>query len=180
VSTATKRDDIDRQRTSKGVCYVEGDVHPDVDCLKCDSTRPLAWSAATGSACDDGNACTTTDTCNAVATCVPGPARTCDDGTTCTDDSCDPGLGCVFAPVMDGTACDDGVLCNGRDSCAAGACSTHVGFHDCGYKMYCHRPSDACQRCGDAGFVCCPDDFGNPDFCFPSTCCSDGNCRNTC
>ncbi len=83
--------------------------------------------------------------------------------------------------VMDGTPCNDGVRCNGPDQCISGACDGHEpGLFDCGYKMYCHVPSDSCLRCGDAGFVCCPNDPGQPGFCFPSECCSDNMCRNTC
>ncbi|MBK7271241.1 MAG: hypothetical protein IPI07_17545 [Flavobacteriales bacterium] len=68
-----------------------------------------------GSPCDDNSACTTGDTLDSNCTCV-GTAITCDDGGPCTIDSCDPSLGCQFAPAPD--ADGDG-LCDAIDNCPA-------------------------------------------------------------
>ena len=49
----------------------------------------------------------------------------CDDENVCTDDSCNiETKQCVFAPVADGTSCDDGFYCNGSDTCQGGVCTT--------------------------------------------------------
>ncbi len=52
--------------------------------------------------------------------CGPPPECTvdadCDDGVTCTDDTCVAGV-CVYTP--DDTVCDDGLLCNGLETCDA-------------------------------------------------------------
>jgi hypothetical protein len=70
--------------------------------------------------CDDGSACTV-DTCEG-CTCEHR-AATCDDGNACTADSCDPVAGCQHADLPDGTACGDGDVCNGDETCVAGACA---------------------------------------------------------
>jgi outer membrane protein assembly factor BamB len=46
----------------------------------------------------------------------------CDDGNPCTADACDPAVGCVHPAADDGAACDDQTVCNGHETCVAGAC----------------------------------------------------------
>src|SRR5690606_13083434 len=45
-----------------------------------------------------------------------------DDGNPCTAPSCDPGTGCGFTNVADGTSCDDVDACTMGTSCVAGVC----------------------------------------------------------
>jgi cysteine-rich repeat protein len=49
--------------------------------------------------------------------------ESCDDSNPCTADTCGPQLGCRNAPVPDGTACPDGSVCNGAETCIEGACN---------------------------------------------------------
>jgi len=77
-------------------------------------------TAGTPLVCDDGNPCTT-DSCDPAIGCVFTYA--CDDGNPCTADTCDPGTGCQHAAVADGTACPDGNVCNGDETCLAGVCT---------------------------------------------------------
>jgi hypothetical protein len=77
--------------------------------------------------------------------CVPGG---CDDGNVCTTDRCDPDRGCVHEPAS--VACDDGVLCNGADSCAGGSCSVHDGVDPCPGSSTCDPAFDACVGCTGA------------------------------
>ena len=49
-----------------------------------------------------------------------GLPAVCDDTNICTDDSCDPGMGCVFTPNL--APCDDGNACTTADACAGGIC----------------------------------------------------------
>ncbi|MEC8024237.1 MAG: hypothetical protein VX223_09910, partial [Myxococcota bacterium] len=92
--------------------------------------------------CDDGNACTEAGECQE-GECIPGAVIDCDDGVFCNgQEVCDPILGCITAtenPLEDGiactedlcneetgevlhiaddTACDDGLFCNGVESCS--------------------------------------------------------------
>ena len=73
-----------------------------------------------GLSCDaDGNVCTVGDACWSGA-CTPGPTVACDDGNVCTDDSCDPGVGCIKTANM--APCSDGNGCTTSDVCQGGAC----------------------------------------------------------
>jgi formylglycine-generating enzyme required for sulfatase activity len=65
-----------------------------------------------GEGCDDGDACTDFDQCLS-GLCTPAGPNPCDDGSDCTDTSCDPGVGCLYSPVEDGTPCgdEDGWVC---------------------------------------------------------------------
>jgi hypothetical protein len=92
--------------------------------------------------CDDGNACTTGDRCTQ-GMCKAGPATSCDDKNPCTDDSCDPKTGCTTKPKASGP-CDDGVFCNGADTCAGGACQVHAG-QPCG--QVCDEANKQCVGC---------------------------------
>jgi hypothetical protein len=78
----------------------------------CSPAKPCGSDAE----CDDGNGCNGTETCNVV--CQPGTPPSCDDSVPCTKDSCDPATGaCVHA--INNVACDDGLACNGLESCDA-------------------------------------------------------------
>ncbi|MDH5492773.1 MAG: hypothetical protein OEY14_12540, partial [Myxococcales bacterium] len=68
--------------------------------------------------CDDGLFCTGIESCDPATGCLRSPPS-CDDGLACTDDLCDAGLdACVNTPRD--SACSDGVVCNGAESCAPG------------------------------------------------------------
>jgi hypothetical protein len=74
-------------------------------------------------------------------------------------------------PEPDGTACDDGVFCNGADSCLAGSCETHAG-DPCPDESYCNG-EEVCDEearecftvnvpsCFDDGLWCNGEDFCN-------------------
>ena len=132
--------------------------------------------------CDDGDACTGEESC-VDGTCAAGEEVKCDDEIACTADSCNPadgscsslanhGLcpagdicdsvdGCIPAPPceVDGD-CDDGVFCNGIETCDvvfgclagdAPACADGV---DCTLDR-CDVPSDGCAN--DAEDAACDD-----------------------
>lgn len=66
--------------------------------------------------CDDGKECTI-DTCDSgIGQCLH--VVNCDDGVACTSDRC-VGEFCVNTPVD--SRCDDGVFCNGAETCLANA-----------------------------------------------------------
>jgi hypothetical protein len=76
-----------------------------------------------GGACSDGNACTSGDQC-AGGQCQGSPV-VCNDSNPCTDDSCNPGTGCVYTPDNTNT-CSDADACT-RDACVNGACVSTAG-----------------------------------------------------
>lgn len=65
--------------------------------------------------CDDGNVCNGTERCMA-GTCRTDPPPDCDDGIACTVDACDESAGgCTNVP--NDAICDDGLFCNGTETC---------------------------------------------------------------
>ncbi len=69
--------------------------------------------------CNDGNACTLFDTCSG-GSCLGVFPLICDDENICTDDSCDPQTGCIFPP--NSAPCDDFNACTIGDTCGGGFC----------------------------------------------------------
>ncbi len=68
--------------------------------------------------CDDGLACNGVETCDAVLDCQAGTTVNCNDGVACTTDACnEPGGTCSNTPSN--AACDDGLFCNGAETCDA-------------------------------------------------------------
>jgi PBP4 family serine-type D-alanyl-D-alanine carboxypeptidase len=80
-------------------------------------------NAADGTECHDDNACTQTDTCQS-GVCVGSNGVVCPAADQCHEvGECDVTSGeCVYAPLEDGTGCDDQNPCSLADSCQAGAC----------------------------------------------------------
>jgi hypothetical protein len=90
----------------------------------CNEDTDVCVHANNTLACDDGLFCTEQDVCSG-GTCS-GSARDCTDGNVCTDDACNE-LSDACEPLNNTTGCDDGVFCNGADTCSAGVCSQHPG-----------------------------------------------------
>jgi len=62
--------------------------------------RGVGRGVACPSACDDANACNGIESCDVeTGQCRPGVLPSCDDTDPCTADSCDPQLGCTYAPL---------------------------------------------------------------------------------
>jgi serine protease len=81
----------------------------------------LGWTAAktcsTDADCSDGLYCNGTEVCVA-GVCQTGTPINCSDGVACTVDSCDETIkACVNTP--NNALCDDGVYCNGAETCDA-------------------------------------------------------------
>ncbi|HYC00801.1 MAG TPA: hypothetical protein VEC57_16835 [Candidatus Limnocylindrales bacterium] len=116
----------------------------------------------TGNDCSDGIACTTDACAGNVCTHVPVSAQ-CDDSNPCTADTCSTSVGCVHPPQE--STCDDGVFCNGSDSCSGGTCSMHAGDPCAGGAEcadVCDEDADACRTpagvgCSDDGNACSDD-----------------------
>ena len=74
----------------------------------------------------------------------------CDVAETCTGSSKDCPAD-AFAP--NGAACDDGLFCDGGDTCMSGSCSVHAGT-PCSSSQTCDETQDLCvakPRCGIVG-----------------------------
>lgn len=124
-----------------------------------------------GETCDDGNV-VSGDCCS--ATCDAEPVGPCaSDGNVCTTDRCDGSGQCAHAANT--ATCDDGLFCNGGDTCAGGACSVHAG-DPCAAGASCNRTcNEAADSCAAPAGTSCPDD-GNG--CTDDRCNGSGACTH--
>lgn len=164
-------------------------------------------STTAGSPCDDDAFCTGTDTCDGAGGCTnhtgdpcasgavcaqtcneatddcfaPPTAGCTNDGNVCTDDHCS-GTG-VCLHTANTASCDDGLYCNGADTCAGTVCHHSgdpcVGGSEC--DDLCNETTDDCF---DPGGTPCTSD-GNPcsvDACDGGGICTHaaGNAGTTC
>lgn len=91
--------------------------------------------------CDDGEFCTI-DTCNVSTGQCSYAARNCSDGNSCTTDSCNESTNhCVN--TNNSNSCNDGLYCNGSDTCGGGSCSMHSG-NPCGSPGCCDETNNNC------------------------------------
>ncbi|MFH1530640.1 MAG: hypothetical protein ABIK09_07890 [Pseudomonadota bacterium] len=136
------------------------------------------FSFFNAASCDDGDACTTGDHCQ-VGVCTPLGGLDCDDGSDCTEDSCDPGAGCVNAALAG--PCDDGDACTLGDQCYAGDCvgGASLGCDDgdpctqdvCNVLLGClHGPAAGTPPCDD-GDGCTTGDTCKAGVCTPGAGC---------
>lgn len=105
---------------------------PDAGLGVCDDGNPCTADLCADSGCvhlpvPDGTPCDDGDACNGLSACLGGscepaaPLR-CVSADPCMVGRCDPAQGCLFTALPDGTSCDDGDACNGREVCRAGRC----------------------------------------------------------
>ena len=135
----------------------------------------------------------------------PDVETACENLGPCRTNTWQPGLGCVRSAKPDGFSCEDGLFCNGAETCRAGVCSSGLApWMDDGVGCTADRcneqldrrmnvPDDSVCASGDcfngkcdrvrgcqkdpmlAGVWCGP--FPAPDACtFPSECDGNGAC----
>ena len=118
------------------------------------------------------------------------------------DDSACPGLcgvGCLCGDTAgnckaapNGSACTDGLFCNGADTCSAGTCSVHTGDPcpgpdgDGNCAESCNETADNCTAadpngsgCND-GDACTADDICQEGMCNGSSVCGNGSVDEAC
>lgn len=153
-------------------CLLNSDCAGDPINTICDATEATPKCVQCLSDLDCGG---NTPICNEVVDlCVEcNTGADCDDANDCTIDTCIANA-CSNASVTDGTGCDDGVFCNGADSCVGGACSMHDNVNPCpGNNPVCDSVLDMCRGC-----------MSNPECDDGNSCTADtcniqsGNCSN--
>ena len=172
-------------------CYNQGATNPTNLCQICNpNLSRTGWSNNDGVTCWDGVYCNGADTCsggscsqhagdpcpednnvcNGITSCNETNDRcdtttapNCDDGNVCTTDGCLPVLGCQH--VNNASPCNDGLYCNGVDTCSEGACA-HAGDP-------CPENSNVCD-----GITSCNEDADRCDT-TPALDCDDGNICTT-
>ena len=146
---------------------------------QCNGASPLCTHPNNSAPCNDGLFCNGTDTCGGGSCTVhtgnpcPGP-----DGDNNCSESCNEAADNCTAPDPNGSACSDGLFCNGSDSCSGGACTTHTGDPcagpdgDTNCSESCDESADNCLAADPDGTSCRPA-AGACDL--PETC-SSGAC----
>ena len=171
-------------------CALDSDCQDDVACNGFEACVNGVCVPGEPTNCDDGIACTT-DTCDAATDACTHSANAalCNDGNACTADACDLALGCVAAPVANGTACSDANACTTGEVCSAGTCGGGAavvcndglfcnGAETCDAALGC-RPGAA--PCPADGVACTVDCDEATDACYqPSdAACNDNNACTT-
>ncbi|HYC53934.1 MAG TPA: hypothetical protein VEL28_03250, partial [Candidatus Binatia bacterium] len=164
----------------------------------CDGTG-LCLHAANASACNDGIFCNGPDTC-AGSSCSIHAGNPCQgaDGDGNCSESCNENADSCAGADPNGSPCNDGIFCNGADTCASGACSVHPGNPcpgpdgDSNCVETCNEAADACSSADPNGAACNDGIFCNgTDTCSSGACSvhsgnpcpgvdGDGNCSETC
>ncbi len=165
----------------------------------CTTTRCGNGVVAGAETCDDGNRFGG-DCCSAGCG-FDAPGASCaSDGNDCTADTCDGAGTCGHAPTSG--SCDDGIFCNGADTCSGGLCTQHAGDpcsagSECADN--CNEMADMCfepsgtlctddgnsctdDQCNGAGACAHPARTGSCDdglFCNGADTCSSGVCLHT-
>jgi hypothetical protein len=138
-----------------------------------DACAPLPAGCTTNADCNDGLFCNGNETCSS-GTCSAGAPPDCNDGVACTADACNESAdACDHLP--DHGDCDDGMFCNGAETCSASGCQpgSSVNCNDgvaCTADM-CSEDNDACVNLDDD--TACDDGL----FCNGSENCTPAGCQ---
>ncbi|MBI1825013.1 MAG: hypothetical protein HY287_12380 [Planctomycetes bacterium] len=98
--------------------------------------------AGTSLNCDDGLFCNGMESCNPNSGCHPGAPPNCSDGMACTIDQCNEAIrACTHTP--NDALCDDGVFCNGAESCTPSGCAQ--GTPPCTSDEVCNESARSCS-----------------------------------
>lgn len=103
---------------SKGKCEAGKPACDDgVECTDniCNELKKLCAFVPDDPSCSDGVFCNGVEICNRKKGCQAGAPPVCNDNDLCTNDLCDPATDqCAF---IEKDGCDDGLLCNGVETC---------------------------------------------------------------
>ncbi len=102
-------------------------------------------NVASNANCDDGLYCNGSETCDAVNDCQAGTTVNCNDGIGCTDDSCNEGTSSCDNVANNANCPDDGLFCNGAESCSATLDCVSSG-DPCG-GLACDEGTASCVTC---------------------------------
>jgi len=176
-------------------CDINGQCQPGtpfdcddgVDCTvdSCNETTDTCDNVPDDGFCDDGLYCTGSETCDTLLGCQASTPVVCDDGVSCTVDSCNEVTDvCDYVP--DNGLCDNGLYCDGVETCdpLLGCQASTPVICDDGVECTvdsCNEATDTCDFVPDDGF--CDDGLycNGAEFCDTLLDCQAGTnpCSNT-
>lgn len=124
----------------------------------CNESTDTCDNAANDANCDNGLFCDGSETCDVALDCQSGGAVDCDDGVGCTIDACNEATDTCDNTPDDG-ACDDGLFCNGAETCDAQS-DCLAGSDPCSGAA-CDESTDTCES-GRAIWISFKDDAAVP------------------
>jgi hypothetical protein len=140
------------ERCVTSACRTGDNPCPDQLCNEQTDTC-YSQGCVTDADCNDGVFCNGAETCDPQSGCRTGAPVACDDGVSCTVDSCNEATNsCDYVP--ENALCDNGLFCDGRESChpALGCqASTPVSCTDgvaCTVDV-CNEVTDTCRHTPD-------------------------------
>jgi len=112
----------------------------------CNETTDSCDNTPEDTLCDNDLFCDGAETCDPLLDCQPGTLVDCDDGVACTVDVCNETTdSCDNTP--DDAACDDGLFCNGAETCDAIAGCLNGSAACTDECERCIEESDSCAWC---------------------------------
>ncbi|MEK6675010.1 MAG: S8 family peptidase, partial [Planctomycetota bacterium] len=146
----------DEATDSCGGCLSDADCDDFVTCTvdTCNTVTNFCQHVPDHTVCDNGLFCDGVETCHALLDCQFGTPVNCEDGLVCTIDACiDATASCEHVP--DDASCDNGLFCDGQETCDP-VLDCQVGIPvDCNDGVTCTTDS-----CNEATLACdySPDD----------------------
>ena len=108
----------------------------------CNETTDACDHVPNDAACNNGVYCDGAETCNTTLGCQAGAAVDCNDGIDCTADFCNETTDvCDHTP--NDAACDDGLFCNGAETCHS-TTGCQAGTNPCPGQI-CDEVNDLCR-----------------------------------
>ncbi len=162
-------------------CTVPADCDDNDACNGLEDCVAGSCVAGTPLNCDDGVFCNGAETCDAIVGCQAGTPPSCDDGVGCTDDSCNGGTDSCDNIANDANCPDDGLFCNGSESCDAVSDCVSSG-DPCTGGSTCNEATDTCDTpvCNNDGTCDAGEDCNNcPSDCISGSgaTCGNGVCE---
>ena len=154
--------DIPKCAAGEDQWNISGGIEPVVCCLPRSKPQPGGGKTCGGIAglgCDDGQFCNGADQCvNGLCDAHAGNPCPGPDGDLRCNESCSEAARACTAADPDASSCDDGLLCNGADSCSGGLCSVHQNSACTGAD----GDANCAESCSDQGPGCeSADPFGS-------------------
>ncbi len=169
--------------TSNGLICLPGtppDCSDGIECTIdfCNEETDRCEHRADDSKCDDGLWCNGAETCDPAKGCQPGTPPDCNDGIECTIDFCNEETDrCEHRP--DDSKCDDGIFCNGAETCDPVEGCLPGTPPDCNDNIectidFCNEETDECEHSPDDDFCDDYDVCNGIEVCDPASGCLPG------